>query len=127
MPVMKICPKCGGENAPGFGYCGKCGAPLNDVPAVNLADSQTTPPISRPVPTRIAPNGTAMAIKTIAILVYLVGVIASVAVPSHFSRYGSFSVGLMLICLAFTFFVGTMLMGFSEIIRLLNEINQKTK
>lgn len=124
MPVMKICPKCGGENAPGFAYCGKCGASLNGVPAVNLTDD---PPIIRPVPTRIAPNGTAMAIKTIAILVYLVGVIVSVAVPSHFSRYGSFSVVLMLICLASSFFIGTMLMGFSEIIRLLNEINQKTK
>lgn len=125
MPVMKICPKCGGETASGFGYCGKCGAPLNGVPAVNLAGD---PPISRPVPTRITSNGTATAIKTIAILVYLVGAIVSVAVSSHSSRYGSsFSLGLMLICLASSFFIGTMLLGFSEIIRLLNEINQKTR
>ena len=126
---MKICPKCGGENAPGFVYCGKCGASLNGVPAVNLVVSQTEPPISRPMPTRIVSNGVATAIKVIAVLVYLGGVIAGFALSYYSSPYGGsgLSVGLLLICLASSFFVGTMLLGFAEIIRLLHEINQKTR
>ena len=115
MSAIKICPKCGKENDHMFVRCVHCGTSLDGAAVVNVASASTSASenaagntsvnVSAEASTSSATsNRVAEAIKVIAILVYIGGV---------------------LIGLVSGFFYGTMLLGFAEIIRLLHEINQK--
>ena len=128
---MKICPQCGRANDHAFVRCACCGASLDGVAAVNMASAPTNvskntkgnAPVNVPTGAPAATNtknGVAEAVKAIAILVYIAGALMGV-VLADYAPAG------LLIGLLTGFFSGTMLLGFSEIIRLLHEINQKTR
>ena len=112
MDNVKICPKCGKENDRYFVACGKCGAPLVDdsVTGEETAEKERT----------AAENKIAKLLKIIANIVYVAAFF--VGLIRLFSGDG-FVIPIWL----GGFISGTVFLGFSEIIRLLHEINQKTK
>lgn len=66
-------------------------------------------------------NGVASLLKGLAVVVYIFAFIAG------FVMGKDLTFGITLICWVAGLFSGTMLLGFSEMVRLLHEINQKTK
>ena len=70
-------------------------------------------------------NGVASLLKGLAFMVYLLGFILGIVMGKD--PYGDFSFGMALAYWVVGLFSGTMLLGFSEVVRLLHEINQKTK
>ena len=70
-------------------------------------------------------SGVASLLKGLAVVVYLLGFILGIAMGK--TLLGDFSFGIMLVYWIAGLFAGTLLLGFSEVIRLLHEINQKTK
>ena len=104
---VKICPKCGTENDRLFVSCKKCGEPL----PLDQATIEKNPVVSL--------------LKTIATIAYLVGFIGGLFCGTLLGD--GFHFGFALIYWTAGFIAGSMLLGFAEIVRLLHEINQKTK
>lgn len=111
-----------------FVRCVHCGTSLDGAAVVNVASASTSASenaagntsvnVSAEASTSSATsNRVAEAIKVIAILVYIGGVLVGVGLAGYSTA--------VLIGLVSGFFYGTMLLGFAEIIRLLHEINQK--
>lgn len=126
---IKVCPNCGTENDADFVACKRCG---NDIDYTPVIDSVTRQPVPQPnrEKSRSGGNSVAGRIKFFAIVIYIVGFVAGIYVGAQvgsFQRDESFSLPPALICWAIALVFGTMLQGYSEIVRLLHEINQKTK
>ena len=100
---VKICPKCGHQNGPYFLECSKCHAPLSTVSVTEK--------------TMIA-----KALRIIAIAIYIVGFIGGGLAGPVTESFAA--ILLVWISAAVS---GTLMLGFSEVIRLLHEINTKRK
>ena len=109
MEAYKICPQCGTHNDPKSSLCTKCQKTLVDVP-VSGDLSKVTP----------GKNPVAQILKVCAVVIY---VFAAVSGLIEAINYGGISV--LLRDWVIGFMAGTLLLGFSEVIRLLHEINQK--
>lgn len=100
---VKICPKCGHQNGPYFFECAKCHAPLSTVSVTEE--------------TMIA-----KALKIIAIAIYIAGFIGGCLTGPIAKSF--LTVLLVWVAAALS---GSLMLGFSEVIRLLHEINTKIK
>ena len=109
MEAYKICPQCGTHNDPQSGLCTKCQKTLVDVPV--SGDLSKVKPGKNPV---------AQILKVCAVVVYI---FAAVVGLREAVSYGGIS--FLLRDWVIGFMAGTLLLGLSEIIRLLHEINQK--
>ena len=123
---IKVCPNCGAENDAAFLICKRCGNKIEHTPGIDSVTRQPAQP-----PTKEKHNSVAGRIKFFATIIYIVGFIAGIClgVTTGSTFYGEahFSFLPALICWSIALVFGTMLQGYSEIIRLLHEINQKTK
>ena len=109
MEAYKICLQCGTHNDPQSGLCTKCQKTLVDVPV--SGDLSKVKPGKNPV---------AQILKVCAVVVYI---FAAVVGLREAVSYGGIS--FLLRDWVIGFMAGTLLLGLSEIIRLLHEINQK--
>ena len=109
MEAYKICPQCGTHNDPQSGLCTKCQKTLVDVPV--SGDLSKVKPGKNPV---------AQILKVCAVVIYI---FAAVVGLREAVSYGGIS--FLLRDWVIGFMAGTLLLGLSEIIRLLHEINQK--
>ena len=109
MDAYKICPQCGTHNDPQSSLCAKCQKTLVDVPV--SGDLSKLKPGKNPV---------AQILKVCAVVIY---VFAAVSGLIEAIDYGG--IFFLLRDWAIGFMAGTLLLGFSEVIRLLHEINQK--
>ena len=109
MEAYKICPQCGTHNDPQSGLCTKCQKTLVDVPV--SGDLSKVKPGKNPV---------AQILKVCAVVIY---VFAAVVGFREAVSYDGIS--FLLRDWVIGFMTGTLLLGLSEIIRLLHEINQK--
>lgn len=111
MDAYKICPQCGTHNDPNNGLCSKCQKTLVDVPV--SGDVSAAPPEK---------NVVAQMLKVCAVVLY---VFAGITGFFDASNSGGMYMYVLLRDWVIGFLAGTLLLGFSEIIRLLHEINQK--
>lgn len=111
MDAYKICPQCGTHNDPQSSLCAKCQKTLVDVPV--SGDLSKLKPGKNPV---------AQILKVCAVVIY---VFAAVSGLIEASNSGGMYMYVLLRDCAIGFMAGTLLLGFSEVIRLLHEINQK--
>ncbi len=109
MEAYKICPQCGTHNDPQSSLCTKCQKTLVDVPV--SGDLSKVKPGKNPV---------AQILKVCAVVIY---VFAAVSGLIEVINYGG--IFFLLRDWVLGFMAGTLLLGFSEVIRLLHEINQK--
>ena len=109
MDAYRICPQCGTHNAPKNSLCSSCQKTLVDVP-VSGDRSKVMP----------GKNMVAQMLKGCAVVIYLFA-----AVTGIFHALNSGALSFLLRDWVIGFVAGTLLLGFSEIIRLLHEINQK--
>ncbi len=128
----KSCPSCGAECDSSAGRCWFCGYTFsetntNEKEPVQSATSSETPvhPTSSSGTNGRSNNGIATLLEVLAILVYIGAFIAGIMMGKDY--YGDFSFGVALIYWVAGLFSGTMLLGFSEVVQLLYEINRKTK
>lgn len=114
---MKYCPKCNALNENDRYTCIYCKEPFSMPSKTNKKSNDTQ-------------NKIAVAIRVISILTYICGFIAGIVFaanqPSYSSLYGShsnhFSWVVAFIWWGASFISGTFILGFSEIIKLLNDI-----
>lgn len=109
MDAYKICPQCGTHNDPQSSLCAKCQKTLVDVPV--SGDLSKLKPERNPV---------AQILKVCAVVIYVFA--AATGIKETLS-YGVIS--FLLRDWVLGFMAGTLLLGFSEVVRLLHEINQK--
>ena len=124
MSNVKICPKCGKENDRYFVVCGKCGTSLDGVDLVAAETGEKVQETASAVNgmASAAKNRVAFILKAMAVITYVCAFICGIAFGSD---RGDFYFGIAIIYWAAGFISGSMMLGFSEIIRLLHEINQK--
>ena len=109
MEAYKICPQCGTHNDPKSSLCTKCQKTLVDVPV--SGDLSKVKPGKNPV---------AQILKVCAVVIYLFAAVAGLREAVSYA-----SISFLLRDGVIGFMAGTLLLGLSEIIRLLHEINQK--
>lgn len=112
MSKVKICPKCGHENDQLMTVCSKCNASLEGIEVVIGTNTNV-----------METNSIAALLKVIAIITYVGAFILGIALGRD--NWGDFYFEVALIYWAVGFVSGSMFLGFSEIVRLLHEINQK--
>lgn len=70
-------------------------------------------------------NAIAMAIRVIAVLTYICGFFTGIVLGDNLSSYYSYNWSAAIICWIASIIIGTFILGFSEIIKLLDEIKNK--
>ncbi len=70
-------------------------------------------------------NSIAIAIRVIAVLTYICGFITGIVLGDNLSSYYSYNWTAAIICWIASIIIGTFILGFSEIIKLLDEIKNK--
>lgn len=113
MDAYKICPQCGTHNDPQNSLCAKCQKTLVDVPV--SGDLSKLKPGKNPV---------AQLLKVCAVVIYVFAAATGLIDASNSGSMYMYMYVLLRDC-AIGFMAGTLLLGFSEVIRLLHEINQK--
>ena len=109
MDAYKICPQCGTQNDPQNRLCENC--------RKTLIDERVSGDLSKLKPER---NPVARLLKICAVVIYVFA--AATGIKETLS-YGVIS--FLLRDWVLGFMAGTLLLGFSEVVRLLHEINQK--
>lgn len=109
MEAYKICPQCGTHNDPQSGLCTKCQKTLVDVPV--SGDLSKVKPGKNPV---------AQILKVCAVVIYVFAAVSGLIETINYD-----GISFLLRGWVIGFMAGTLLLGLSEIIRLLHEINQK--
>ena len=102
MPEKVICPKCGAENPPYNQFCEKCQWPLGQTPARS----------------KITPATVAKILRILAIIELACSVVAGILFFSPITTLALWVGG---------FVGGTVMYGFSELIRMVYEIYQKAQ
>ncbi|MBQ1675167.1 MAG: hypothetical protein II069_03880 [Oscillospiraceae bacterium] len=128
----KKCEACGSMCASTATTCWNCGHAFGEQVSEEEKERVVTGQVAAPEARSVENGGTenngnvvAIAIKVMAGVIYALAFILGV-VLGHDLR-GEFSFGLALVYWVAGAISGTLLLGFSEVIRLLHEINQKTK
>lgn len=111
MDAYKICPQCGTHNDPQNRLCENCRKTLIDV--------RVSGDLSKLKPER---NPVARLLKICVVVIY---VFAAASGLIEASNSGGMYMYVLLRDCAIGFMAGTLLLGFSEVVRLLHEINQK--
>lgn len=115
---IKVCPMCGKRNDIQQNRCDYCGEDLTKVEASEVEDSTVIENATE----QLKNNSTATVLLVIAGIVWLFTLFYGIYLASEYYDWIP-----ALICWGSGLISGTLFWGFSEIIRLLHEINQKTK
>lgn len=112
----KLCPKCRTMNSPAFTSCSYCKESLEGVEPVEIADKKIDGNDTR------GKNSIASILRFFAIATYILGFVAGLLLGIDAFGYS------FLVCVLYwlgSFVAGTIMYGFSEIIRLLQIISEK--
>ena len=128
----KKCEACGSMCASNAATCWNCGHEfgqnVTEEEKERITEGVVTAPEARSIENGgegSDGNGVALALKVMAWAVYALAFILGILLGHDLM--GEFSFGLALLYWMVGAISGTLLLGFSEVVRLLHEINQKTK
>lgn len=113
MSKVKICPKCGKANYTMMTECKECNTSLEGVEVKTISDTGQV----------IETNAVASMLKIIGIITYIAAFICGILASRAY--FGEMILEVVLPYWIVGMVLGSVLLGFSEIVRLLHEINQK--
>lgn len=123
--MVKICPKCGKDNAKDSFMCSKCGALLGNAEVVDAATVKkvATTDATNKAATMQTTNSAISILIAIAIIIYSVAFIMGIKLGNDWEGFFTFEEASKYWFAGFIF--GSMFLAFAEIVRLLDEINKK--